>query len=618
MLVFWALTALTVTWWPLADPLALAGRRLQPPSWQNWLGTDALGRDVFSRTLHGATWSIPISVAVVAAAVTIGSTLGALAGFFGGWIDTLVMRTVDVTLSFPPILLAMTVAATLGPGLANASVAMIIVWWPIYARLMRAQVLEVKTREHVEAAVAGGAGRMRVLRVHVLPLCWTPTLVNATMDFGQVVLLAASLSFIGLGALPPAPEWGAMISEGAAKFYQWWIAAGPGLAILSGGAGDLVPRRWPARSLRPQGGAMTCLSRSGSIRAGGTRAEDVSLDAAGIVAGSAMPDMTALLAIDNLTAAFPGPGGWSDAIRGVSLSVEAGEVLGIVGESGSGKSLTMMALLQLLPPGTRVSGSARFRGAELIGMAPSAIRRLRGKDIGCIFQDPLSAFNPVVTIGDQIAEAIRLHHNVSRRAALARAADLLDLVSIPQPARRLGQYPYEFSGGMRQRAMIAMALANDPALLIADEPTTALDVTVQAQILELLQRLRADLGLAVVLITHDLGVVAGMADRIAVMYGGRIVEDGSAEAVFYDTRHPYTRGLIAAVPTLDRAIDTLVPIEGTPPSIHARPPGCAFHPRCPEATAICRVEDPALRPVGATRCACHHADNLPARRERHA
>jgi peptide/nickel transport system permease protein len=188
---------------------------------------------VFSRTLHGAVYTIPVAVMVVVAAVIIGSALGAISGYYGGWLDAVIMRAADVTLSFPPILLAMTVAATLGPGLPNAGLAMIIVWWPIYARLMRAQVLEVRTREHVEAAVAGGAGRGRVLVVHILPLCWTPTLINATMDFGQVALLAASLSFIGLGAVPPSPEWGSMISEGAAKFYSWWIAAGPGMAILS-------------------------------------------------------------------------------------------------------------------------------------------------------------------------------------------------------------------------------------------------------------------------------------------------------------------------------------------------------------------------------------------------
>ncbi|MBM86631.1 MAG: D-ala-D-ala transporter subunit [Rhodospirillaceae bacterium] len=233
ILVFWLLVLITISVLPLPDPLAMAGRRLQPPSIEFWLGTDALGRDVFSRTLWGAVYTIPIAFAVVLSAVAIGSFMGAIAGYSGRWADSVIMRAADVTLSFPPILLAMTVAATLGPGLSNAAVAMVIVWWPIYARLMRAQVLEVRTREHVEAAIAGGAGRMRVLRVHILPLCWTPTLINATMDFGQVALLAASLSFIGLGASPPTPEWGSMISEGATRFYSWWIAMGPGLAILS-------------------------------------------------------------------------------------------------------------------------------------------------------------------------------------------------------------------------------------------------------------------------------------------------------------------------------------------------------------------------------------------------
>jgi len=254
ILLFWTVTVLTVQFWPIADPLMMAARRLQPPSGANWLGTDALGRDVFARTLHGAAYTIPVAVVVVVSAVVIGSVAGAAAGYLGGWTDSIIMRAADVTLSFPPILLAMTVAATLGPGLPNAAVAMIIVWWPIYARLMRAQVLEIRTREHVEAAIAGGAGKTRVLVVHILPLCWTPTLINATMDFGQVALLAASLSFIGLGAVPPSPEWGAMISEGASKFYSWWIAFGPGMAILSvvlatsflgDGLRDLFDRRGP-------------------------------------------------------------------------------------------------------------------------------------------------------------------------------------------------------------------------------------------------------------------------------------------------------------------------------------------------------------------------------------
>ena len=254
ILLFWAVTVLSVHLWPLIDPLVMAGRRLQPPSADHWLGTDALGRDVLSRTLHGAAYTIPVALMVVLSAIFIGSALGAAAGYLGRWPDAIIMRAADVTLSFPPILLAMTVAASLGPGLPNAGFAMVIVWWPIYARLMRAQVLEVRTREHVEAAIAGGAGKTRVLVVHILPLCWTPTLINATMDFGQVALLAASLSFIGLGAVPPSPEWGSMISEGAAKFYSWWIAFGPGMAILSvvlatsflgDGLRDLMDRRGP-------------------------------------------------------------------------------------------------------------------------------------------------------------------------------------------------------------------------------------------------------------------------------------------------------------------------------------------------------------------------------------
>jgi len=322
--------------------------------------------------------------------------------------------------------------------------------------------------------------------------------------------------------------------------------------------------------------------------------------------------MTApLLEISNLRAAFRRQGSEAEAVRGVDLSLNPGETLGIVGESGSGKSVAMMALLQLLPRSARVSGSAKFRGQELVGMPPAQIQRIRGKHIGCVFQDPLTAFNPVLTLGAQIVEAIRLHdRSIPKSKALDEARHLFELVAIPQPDRRLHQYPHEFSGGMRQRAMIAMALANRPALLIADEPTTALDVTVQAQILDLLAELREELGIALILITHDLGVVAGMADEIAVMYGGRVVEHGSADAIFHATRHPYTAGLIGAVPTLDGST-RLRQIEGTPPSIWDRPPGCAFAPRCPLATDICRAEDPPLTPKGETRAACHHADRVP-------
>ncbi len=230
---FWIVVALTIDVWTVYDPLKIVARKLQEPSLRHWLGTDALGRDVMTRTLYGVRYSLAISMVVVVCSVVIGSLVGAIAGFFGGWTDGILMRIVDVTLAFPPVLLAMAVAASLGPGLQNAAIAVIVVWWPVYARLMRGQVLDVISRDHIEAARAGGASSYRLLTKHILPLSWTPTIISATMDFGQVVLLAASLSFIGLGAQPPAPEWGAMISDGAAHFYSWWIAFGPGIAILT-------------------------------------------------------------------------------------------------------------------------------------------------------------------------------------------------------------------------------------------------------------------------------------------------------------------------------------------------------------------------------------------------
>lgn len=318
-----------------------------------------------------------------------------------------------------------------------------------------------------------------------------------------------------------------------------------------------------------------------------------------------------LLEISNLRVSFDTGKGRADAICGVDLTLNAGDVLGIVGESGSGKSVTMMALMQLLPLSAHVTGSVKFNGQELVGLGRREMDRLRGARIGMIFQDPLTAFNPVLTVGQQIVEALRLHdRNMSAKAAYARAIELLAEVSIPQPDRRVQQYPHEFSGGMRQRAMIAMAISNRPDLLIADEPTTALDVTVQAQIMDLLQKLKDDLKIGLVLITHDLGVVAGAADEIAVMYSGRIVERGIVQNVFRHSRHPYTRGLLAALPRLNGHTGPLVAIEGMPPSLRNRPPGCAFRPRCRYAAAVCAEQVPPLALAGLVESACHLSQHL--------
>jgi peptide/nickel transport system ATP-binding protein len=318
-----------------------------------------------------------------------------------------------------------------------------------------------------------------------------------------------------------------------------------------------------------------------------------------------------LLSIRDLRVSFGGTSGRSlAAVRGVDLDVLPGELVAVVGESGSGKSVTMLAVLGLLGPNAVATGSVRFDGQELLGAPPGQLRRIRGARIGTIFQDPLTSLNPAHTIGDQLAEAVLAHDPRARKRARLRAGDLLELVSIPDVNRRLRSYPHELSGGMRQRVMIAMALANEPDLLIADEPTTALDVTIQAQILDVLADVQRSRQLAVVLVTHDLGVVAGLAQRVNVMYAGRVVERGDAIGVFHHQNHPYTRGLLACLPRLDRRHD-LQPIGGSPPSLDRLPTGCAFHPRCPLAVERCRAELPELRDLPSTAAACHHAPLAP-------
>ncbi|WP_280504111.1 ABC transporter ATP-binding protein [Nocardia farcinica] len=306
-----------------------------------------------------------------------------------------------------------------------------------------------------------------------------------------------------------------------------------------------------------------------------------------------------LLEVVDLRVCFYGEEGRVEAVRGVDLSVAEGEVLAIVGESGSGKSVSALAMIGLLPDQARVSGSIRLRGRELIGLGDRPMSRLRGRRISMVFQDPLSALTPVYRVGDQVAEALLAHGRMNRKEAAARAVELLDLVGIPDPAVRARSFPHEFSGGMRQRVVIAMAIANDPALILCDEPTTALDVTVQAQILDLLRTARDITGAGVVMITHDMGIAATLADRVAVMYAGRVVETAPAADLFAAPRMPYTVGLLGSIPRMDGpARSPLIPITGAPPAMQALPPGCAFAPRCPVAVERCRTVDPALTPAG--------------------
>ena len=323
---------------------------------------------------------------------------------------------------------------------------------------------------------------------------------------------------------------------------------------------------------------------------------------------------TPLLDVRDLTVSFPSESGRVEAVRGVSYTLEKGKVLGIVGESGSGKSVSSLAVMGLLPDSAHVTGSVRLNGVELLGRSDRDMSKIRGNVMSMVFQDPLSALTPVYTIGDQLAEAVLTHRDVDKKTAHARAVELLDLVGIPNAAQRVRSFPHEFSGGMRQRVMIAMAVANDPDLIIADEPTTALDVTIQAQILEVFKTAQEVTGAAVVLITHDLGVVAGFADEVLVMYAGKPVETAPVDELFNRPRMPYTIGLLGSIPRLDAGRgQPLTPIEGSPPSLVALPPGCPFTPRCPVRIAQCSETEPALDPLTPNhRAACHRAKEIQA------
>jgi len=322
----------------------------------------------------------------------------------------------------------------------------------------------------------------------------------------------------------------------------------------------------------------------------------------------------ALLDVKNLTTRFNTQDGVVHAVNGVSFTLNKGEFVGVVGESGSGKSVTMMSLLRLIPipPGEIIDGYAMFEGDDLLTLSPSALRKVRGGKIGFIFQDPMTSLNPVLTVGFQIKESLRIHRGLPKGELDERAQELLELVGIPSAKQRLESFPHELSGGMRQRVMIAIALACDPQVLIADEPTTALDVTIQAQIIEIIRDLQERLGTAVIWITHDLGVVAGLAERVMVMYGGQVVEEALVHDLYADPKHPYTQGLLGSLPRLDQKGLELVNIKGQPPSLYAEPNSCSFAPRCPHAFDRCRAENPILIQVGVGhRAACwYDVDNM--------
>ena len=596
--------ALFAPWVAPYDPIAVDfADRLAEPSAAHWLGTDDLGRDLLSRLCFGTRVSLRASFQVVLTALSLSIPIGLVSGYLGGRVDNLLMRLMDAVLSFPPLILAIAVAGILGPGLTNLMIAISILFIPGFARVIRAQTLAVRQETFIEASIVAGTRTLEILRRRVLPNVASPLIVQASLALGVALLAEAGLSFLGLGLQPPDASWGSMLRRAHQFiFTDPWQMFVPGLAIATtvlafNTAGD---------------GLRDALSSGGSARrrTGGVLGLTPTLSPAAAQTGT---DEN-LLSVSGLTIELTTAEAPVKVVEDLDFAIARGEILGLVGESGAGKTMTALGIMRLIPAGFgRVArGSVQFEGRDLLALPFSEMHRVRGHQIAMIFQDPMSSLNPVYAIGDQIAEAVMLHEGAPRVVARRRALEMLDRVGIPEARQRMNQYPHQFSGGMRQRAMLAMALACRPKLLIADEPTTALDVTIQAQILDLLRSLQREFGLAVLFVTHDLGVVADVCDRVVVMYAGQLVEEAPLDLFFERPRHPYSEGLLAAMPRMTARDAALYTIPGQVPAAGAAPPGCRFLPRCRHAREACQVDAAPdaipLAPVaggGRVRCLLH-------------
>lgn len=578
---------------PLADPdvTDTPNRFLPPFSEGALLGTDHLGRDLLSRLMWGTRLSLAMGLAAAIIAATIGSAIGIIAGYYGGRTDNLIMRGVDMLMAFPYILLALAIVAALGPGLMNALIAVAAVNVPFFARNIRGITVGIAHQEFVDAARLAGMRDREIILSEVLPNVLPVIVIAMSTTVGWMILETAGLSFLGLGSQPPQADLGSMLGEARSALItnsHTSIVPGAmiliivmGINLLGDGVRDALDPRLKSGALsRPM--PATTVERAGPVRAANT---------------------DSLLDIADLRTEFRVRDRLYKAVGGVDLHVEKGECLGIIGESGSGKSVTALSVMGLVasPPGVITGGAVHFDGEDIIGAPYEVLRSLRGRRVAYIFQDPLATLHPLYKVGDQVEEAIQSHEAVSKSDARARAIDLLKSVRIPNAESCIDSYPYEMSGGMRQRVGIAMALANDPDVIIADEPTTALDVTVQAQILSVLSDLRRDRGLAIIFITHDFGVVGQLCDRVAVMYAGQIVEEGPTEAVLRSPQHPYTSRLIDCVPTLGGGQRKLAAIPGLPPVVDRLPAGCAFAERCNKAQDTCRASGIELVATGSAR-----------------
>ncbi len=592
-------TALAAPFLPLPDPSAMDAPPYTPPGAEHWLGTDNFGRDVFARLIWGTQLALLVAIVSSAIASLLGIVLGSLSGYFGGNVDAILSRIFDVFLLIPSFFLVLLIVALFGSGIEYTMVAIALTTWPRSARIMRAQVLSLKSRVYVQAARAAGASHLRTLARHVIPNGLAPIITDATILMGLAILTEAGLSFLGLGD-QNAVSWGRMIFEGQRQLrLAPWMSFFPGLSLLLLVAAFNLLGDGLNRALNPQ------------LRRLAARVKPEAP-----VEATAAPDRTGtMLEVRDLRLEYRLGSETIRAVDGISFTLARGGSLGIVGESGCGKSSLGAALLQVMAPNAALTsgdvtldGEPILRGGRRVTRdGVEVLQRLRWTRASIIFQSAMNALNPVMTIERQLLDAYRLHRpEAGSAAADARIGEVFDMIGIPR--ERLKAYPHELSGGMRQRAMIALSLLHEPALVIADEPTTALDVLVQDQILGELDALRRRMNLSLILISHDMGAVAETCAQVAVMYAGEIVELAPTARIFADPRHPYTRALLAALPSVTGARRVLAALPGEPFVSSGDVIGCRFAPRCASAEALCEREAPPRVQVGDRHEAlCHFA-----------
>jgi peptide/nickel transport system ATP-binding protein len=588
------------------SPTKLSSDRREPPSVEHFFGTDNFGRDVFSRVILGSQSILTLAGLGTLIAVLLGLSFGLISGYRGGWFDEILMRAFDSLLAFPALLLALLMLSTLVFLPANFKVLLviIIVYTPIVARVVRSEVLAIKTKGFVEASQLQGETTSFILFREILPSVLPALSVEAAMRFTYAIFLVASLGFLGVGVQPPTPDWGLMVSD-SRQFARSapWMLLYPALAISLFVVGMNLTADGLKRVLQSSSDSSAGLSNRFLRNLSKARHSERSNQAS---------QANSLVEFRDVTISYFQKRKRLDAVRDVSLTINKGQTLGLVGESGSGKSTLAMALMKTLSPnGVVQSGSITFENHDILSLNDNELRSIWGNDMNLVPQDPLSSLNPSMKVGFQMAEALRVHQNLSKSQVRDRMIELLQSVQIADPERVEKSYPHQLSGGMQQRVMIAMALATSPQLLVLDEPTTGLDVTTESTVLELFRKLISEQNTSALYISHDLGVVRQIADRVAVLYAGELVEKAETSDLYSKPLHPYTQGLLESVPKLGESKDgvQLASMRGQIPALHSLPKGCVFEPRCPFAIEECRTTRPTLDLVdinGANRqVRCH-------------